>query len=56
MILELIITALIVLTALFLFVKNIKKSSCGSCNCGCSSCQSKSKSKSCCSNKNNVVK
>ncbi|MCD2345746.1 MULTISPECIES: FeoB-associated Cys-rich membrane protein [Clostridium] len=47
MILELIITALIIFTALFIFIKNIKKSSHGSCNC--SSCPSKTKS---CCNKN----
>ncbi|MFL0250065.1 FeoB-associated Cys-rich membrane protein [Clostridium neuense] len=47
MIFELIITALIVLSALFIFIKNMKKSAKGSCNCSCCS----SKTKSCC-NKN----
>lgn len=48
MLIEIIITAVIVITAILIFAKNIKKQSQGCCDC--SSCHQKNKN--CCCDKN----
>ena len=40
MVIEIIVSALIVATAVVIFVKNMKKQASGHCSCGCSDCSS----------------
>lgn len=47
---EIIITAIIVLFAIFIIVKSLKNSSKGKCNCGCNGC----KAEKTCSGKNHI--
>ncbi len=40
MVIEIIVGAIIITTAVVIFVKSIKKQASGQCNCGCSDCSS----------------